>query len=124
MSAGDARAAHSPSSALQVSREDTQDALVLLFTGELDITTLPLARAELVDAERGNSPVLLVDLSRLRFMDSSGVRLVLQADSRARDANRRLVIIPGERPRRVFELLGLLNRLELVSSRAEAVRQL
>jgi anti-sigma B factor antagonist len=124
VSAGDARAAYSPSSALQVSREDTQDALVLMFTGELDITTLPLARAELVDAERGNSQVLVVDLSRLRFMDSSGVRLVLQADSRARDANRRLVIIPGERPRRVFELLGLLNRLELVSSRAEAVEQL
>ena len=45
-----------------------------------------------------------------------------QADSRARDAHRRLVIIPGERPRRVFELLGLIDRLDLAGSRAEAVR--
>jgi anti-sigma B factor antagonist len=108
---------------LQVRREDAEDALVLSLTGELDITTLPLARAELVGAEQADPAVLVVDLSQLRFMDSSGVRLVLQADSRARDAHRRLVIIPGERPRRVFELLGLLDRLDLAGSRAEAVRQ-
>ncbi len=122
MTAGDAKAAHSPSSALQVSREDHGDVQVLTLDGELDITTLSLARAELVEAERAEPSVLVVDLSVLRFMDSSGVRLVLQADSRARNAHRRLVIVPGERPRRVFELLGLIDRLDLAHSRAEAVQ--
>ena len=122
MTAGDAGAVHSPSSALQVSREDRGDVQVLTLDGELDITTLPLARAELVEAERAEPTVLVVDLSVLRFMDSSGVRLVLQADSRARNSHRRLVIVPGERPRRVFELLGLLDRLDLAQSRAEAVQ--
>ena len=32
------------------------------------------------------------------------------------------MIIPGERPRRVFELLGLLDRLDLVHSRAEVAQ--
>ena len=76
MTAGDARAAQSPSSTLEVAREDADGALVLSLTGELDITTLTMARSELVDAERTGPAVLVVDLSLLRFMDSSGVRLV------------------------------------------------
>src|SRR5262249_53985439 len=90
---GEDRATHGPVSALQVYREDIDGRMVLTLTGELDITTLPLARTELADAELTEPTVLIVDLSRLRFMDSSGVGLVLQADSRARAAHRRLVIV-------------------------------
>lgn len=102
-------------SILGVERAVSATAVTLTLTGELDLTTLPMAEREVLAAQDTDATVILVDLSGLEFMDSSAVRLVLQADERARAAGRRLAVACGQGlPRRLFEMLGLHTRLDLV----------
>src|SRR6478672_11611736 len=58
----------------------------VVLTGELDISTYEDARQQLEEAERAEPALLVVDLAGLRFVDSTGVRLILAADERARQA--------------------------------------
>jgi anti-sigma B factor antagonist len=93
---------------------------VLTFTGDLDIATLAEAELAVAEAEAASPGVLLLDLSALGFIDSSGVRLVLQADARAREAGRRLAVVLGDgRSLRLFEVLGLVTRLDVVAGAHE-----
>lgn len=104
-----------PDAILQVHRETGATVVALVLHGELDITTLPLAEREVGAAAAAGPATLLIDLSRLDFVDSSGVRLVLLADDTTRAAGRRLTVRLGTGPaRRVFELLGLVDRLDIV----------
>jgi anti-anti-sigma factor len=58
---------------------------------------------------------VLLDLSKLTFLDSTGLRCVVRADERAREEGRRLVVVKGpEAVQRVFEITRLQERLELV----------
>jgi anti-sigma B factor antagonist len=87
------------------------------LSGELDIATAGRAEDELRRAEAGEPDVLAVDLAGLTFMDSTGLRLIVAAASRARAADRRLVVVRGPDPvHRVLELTGLEGRLEVVES--------
>jgi anti-anti-sigma factor len=100
---------------LRVERASDAGVTTLTFTGDLDIATLVEAEDAVAVAERETPDALVVDLSGLGFLDSSGVRLVLQAEARARAAGRRLAVVLGTgRALRLFEVLGLLSRLEVV----------
>lgn len=88
---------------------------VVTLHGELDIATLGEATALVEAAEATAPPVLLIDLSALTFVDSSGVRLVLLAEQRARDAGRAVAVRLGRGPAlRVFRALGLTEKLDIV----------
>jgi anti-anti-sigma factor len=111
-----------PTSALRIQRRDTGRGVELVLLGELDITTLSDAE-RVVGAAEDTTPVLLLDLGGLEFCDSSGVRLVLLADERARAAGRRLVVDLGDGPaQRVFAALGLLDRLHLADGAGDRAR--
>jgi anti-sigma B factor antagonist len=85
------------------------------LSGELDISTYEDALAQLEAAERSSPELLVVDLAGLRFVDSTGVRLVLSADERARQTGRRLALRLGDgQARRVFTALGLVDRFEVL----------
>ncbi len=90
----------------------------VVLTGELDISTYEDARQLLEDAERAEPELLVVDLAGLRFVDSTGVRLILAADERARQAGRRVALRLGHGlARRVFSALGLLDRFDVLDGR-------
>ena len=56
-----------------------------------------------------------LDLSGLTFLDSTGLRLIVAADQRAREADRRLVVVKGPvAVHRVFSITKLDERLEMV----------
>ena len=78
---------------------------------------------ELRRVEADEPPVVVLDLSRLTFLDSTGLRCLVTADERARDAGRRLVIVRGPEPvQRVFTITRLEERLEMVDD-ASAVAE-
>jgi anti-anti-sigma factor len=59
--------------------------------------------------------VLVLDLSDLTFLDSTGLRTVVTADERARENGRRLVVVRGpDAVQRVFAITRLEERLEMV----------
>ena len=63
----------------------------------------------------------MLDLRGLEFMDSSGLRLVVMADMRAREAGRRFALVRGgDTVHRVFEITRMSERLEFVNAPEEA----
>ncbi len=93
---------------------------VVGLSGELDLASASALEASLRQCEDGVQTILL-DLRGLSFMDSSGLRVILAADSRARSRGGRLVLVPG-RPgvQRVFEVTLLDRQLEFVDDPSKA----
>jgi anti-anti-sigma factor len=93
----------------------------IVFEGELDIATSPGAEAELKRVEADGASLIVLDLRGLTFMDSTGLRLLVAADARARDAGHRLAIVKGpEAVHRVLEITGLDAKLDLIADPADA----
>jgi len=88
--------------------------VTVVVTGEIDLATAPLLSAALV--EHRDAELLVVDLTGTLFIDSTGVRILIEADRRAVDSAAQLVVIVGDGPvRRVLELCELDGRLTIVS---------
>jgi anti-anti-sigma factor len=103
-------------------RERSPGTAEVVLTGELDIATLDDALRQVEAAEATAPALLVIDLSALSFVDSSGVRLALLADDRARAAGRRVAVRLGTGPAlRVFQALGLLDKLDVLPAHPGAV---
>ena len=86
------------------------------LSGELDMLSASCL-GDALAAARGNVAVIL-DLSQLTFMDSSGLHAILTARNRLSEAGCRLVILRGSHQvQRVFEVSGVDGVLEFVSAR-------
>ncbi len=103
-------------SPFEVTIEEHGAAVHARLGGELDISTAPRLEESLQRAEADRPALLVIDLSGLDFMDSTGLRLLISADSRSREAGRRFVLIQGnEMVQRVLRLTRLDERLEIVA---------
>jgi anti-anti-sigma factor len=88
---------------------------ILILNGELDLSTAPQVEGALADAEGKQPERMVLDLRQLAFMDSTGLRVVLAADGRARKDGRRLEVVPGPpQVHRVFRIALLDKRLTFV----------
>jgi anti-anti-sigma factor len=100
---------------LEIQVEENDGMAIVALSGELDISAVGRVEEELRQAEAKAPQVVVLDLRGLTFMDSSGLRLVLEADMRARREARRFAIVPGpESVHRVFLIALLDKRLEFV----------
>jgi anti-sigma B factor antagonist len=100
---------------LDVETEDRDGLVHVALKGELDLSTVGKVQDELRRVEQGEPPVMVLDLSRLTFLDSTGLRCLVTADERGREAGRRVVIVRGPEPvQRVFTITRLEERLEMV----------
>ena len=104
-----------------VTTTERPDGVLVALSGELDLASATRLEDELRSVEASSPGVIVLDLQALSFMDSSGLRALLAADSRARERGSRLVIVRGdERVQRVLRITRLDERLEIVDS-ADAV---
>ncbi len=83
------------------------DAIVVDLAGELDLYNAHLAREALLEAAERSPERLVVDLSEVTFIDSTGLGVLVE--TRTRLANRRafLLVAPGLETRRALEISGL-----------------
>jgi len=104
--------------------ETTRDGTVAIVapTGDLDLSGATVLEAELERlAADPELAAVVLDLRRLDFMDSSGLRLVVLADMKAREAGRGFSLIRGgETVHRVFEITRMSARLDFVDDAQEA----
>lgn len=90
--------------------------VVLELAGELDLESAPeldrrLRQLAAANSGRPNSGRLLIDLSGLEFMDSSGLAVMVRAQRDASENGHRLALRPGPtQVQRLFELTGMLER--------------
>jgi anti-sigma B factor antagonist len=87
------------------------DAVVIVLRGELDLTSVPLFERELRDAESSGPGRVVIDLSGLDFMDSTGLRALLQARERSKSNGHELALRRG--PRQVQRVLELTKTLDV-----------
>jgi anti-sigma B factor antagonist len=100
---------------IQVQRNG--DAVLLAASGDLDLAAVEPAEGEFHQAESPAAKVIVVDLSRVEFIDSSGLRVLLLAASRASDAGRRFVVAgAGGQVKRVIEMTGSDQLFELTAA--------
>jgi anti-sigma B factor antagonist len=98
-----------------VTIEQRGTAVHLSLTGELDISTAQRLEDDLRRIEAERPELVVLDLQGLSFMDSTGLRLLITADARAREDGRRLAIVQGnEMVQRVMRLTRLDERLNIV----------
>jgi anti-anti-sigma factor len=103
--------------------ETTQsgDVTLVRIGGELDLrgSTVLDPELERVAAETA-TPMVVLDLRDLNFLDSSGLRSVLVADARLRRDGRRLVLVRGSATvQRVFSVTRMEERLDFVDDERE-----
>ena len=86
------------------------------LAGELDLSSALVFDEELRRIEEDDkSATVVLDLRKLKFLDSTGLRLIWSAHSRAKRCGRSLRIIPGSAAvRRIFRLTGMNDRLDFV----------
>jgi anti-anti-sigma factor len=88
---------------------------VVALSGDLDASTVDALDEALGYAEASAAEEIVVDLSQLAFMDSSGLRLILAAHARSQADSDRMRLVRGpRRVQRVFELTGMESRLPFV----------
>jgi anti-sigma B factor antagonist len=83
--------------------------------GELDLHSVHRVETVLDDLRAEGCRDIVLDLRGLTFMDSTGLRLITSADSRAREQGRRVTIVQGpDAVKRVFTITRLDERLDIV----------
>src|SRR5215207_7125988 len=74
---------------------DDADELYVTLEGELDISNVERFEHDLMELEQRRPPLIVLDLRAVRFIDSTGLSLLLNADARARRQSRHVTIVSG-----------------------------
>jgi anti-anti-sigma factor len=92
---------------------------VVTVIGEVDATTTGTLRAALRAIPE---PDVLLDLSDMTFMDSAGIRVLLDVYNRVRDRDGSIAVC-GLRPspRKMLELVGLAEHIPIFATVGEAI---
>lgn len=112
---------------MKVTTEKKRRALIVRIDGELDLHTSPVLQ-ERVTAAFAESPqlrALVVVLSNVAFIDSSGLGALLACYRDLSAMGKRFVLAnPQTAVRKVLQLSGIINRIDVVDSEAQAVLRL
>lgn len=93
----------------------SEDTYVLALYGELDLSTVGEVSRELVRAEATGASEIVIDLSALHFMDSTGIQLLMEAHARSRADGDRLRLLRGPAEvQRALEICGLDRELPFI----------
>ena len=119
----DSFAASTPSRAHRgefgVTRHDTDDGAVRLsLSGELDLASADRLESALDELRASSASGVILDLRGLSFIDSTGLRVIIQLHERMRAAGMPLEIWEGPAPvARVFEISGAREQLPFTPPR-------
>jgi anti-sigma B factor antagonist len=104
-----------------VERSRSEGYEVLAVEGELDIATAPRMIAVLNEALADVVAPLVVDLSEVVFMDSTGLALLMNARRRLlRRGQGFAIVCPGGPLARVFEIVDMVDSLRVCPDRESA----
>jgi anti-sigma B factor antagonist len=101
-----------PQDILSIDVQTTPDGTAQLFTlhGSLDIATSPSVRAALLEAAEGGQHDVIVDLTNLEFLDSTGLGALIGAHKRSKEHGGRVRLVAQEgQILRLLRITGLLG---------------
>lgn len=90
------------------------NAALVVLAGELDVSTVGQLYSELAELTRAGVSHVTLDLSALDFLDSTGVSVIIAEHKRVQAMDGGLTILtPSRSVRRVFEITGLVDYLNI-----------
>jgi anti-sigma B factor antagonist len=93
---------------MQIETTSSSDRQVLMVSGEVDLATSPDLDVAIIAALESGTESLVIDLTKVTFMDSSGLGVIVRGLKRCREADKDLdLVISNERVLKVFGITGL-----------------
>lgn len=96
-------------------------ASVVEVGGEVELHSASQLRDELMRASEVEKPCVVVDLTRVTFIDSTGLGVLVGALKRVRERGALSLVCPQRAVRRVFEITGLTQVFPIYDTLEEAV---
>ena len=107
---------------LSLSTEDVDGYRVVAVRGEVDIHSAPALRKCLHESVDDAHPDLVVDLSDIAFIDSTGLGVLVAGQNRAGELGGKLsVVCAQERVLKLFRITGLDGVFAIFATREEAL---
>ena len=94
------------------------------FTGQLDAYSEKQFLTYVTDVLKANTSSLVVDLSKIDFLDSSGLGAMVQLAKQCTDAKRNFQVVGNARVAQTVRLVRLEEFLHLVPDLESALSQL
>lgn len=95
---------------VDIKSEHGGDAIVYRLRGSLDVATAPSLRAALIEAANEGKHDIIVDLSQLEFLDSTGLGALIGAHRRALEHGGCVRLIVSDGPiQRLLTITGLMR---------------
>ena len=97
-------------------------AKALDLEGEVDVYTAPLLRQAIMDQVEAGTKHLLVDLTKVEYLDSTGLGILIGGVKRLKEQDGSLRLVgPSARITRIFEITGLNKIFDVYGTEQEAL---
>ena len=107
---------------IRVSSERSGDATIVHAEGELDLHTAPTLQSEIDSALEQDLARMVVDLSKVDFMDSTGLSVIVAAVAAMRAQGGEVRVVTGaDKITKVFTLTGVDQQVGMFGSLEEAM---
>src|ERR1700686_2520379 len=108
---------------MQISIRRVDNTAIVDVSGDIDLASSPEVRKALLHEVRDNrSPRVVLNLSGVRYIDSSGVASLVEGLKASRDIGSRFILVGLSGPaREVLQLSRLLKVFEIYDTEVEAL---
>ena len=104
--------------------ERVDDIVTVTLSGELDAYDAPGGRASFHEVVEASPAVIVLDLTAVSFLDSTVLGTIVGLLRRVREAGGELrTVLPETTARRIFEITGLDQALDVRPSREQALER-
>jgi anti-sigma B factor antagonist len=110
---------------MDISEDRKADVVILALSGKLDATTAKTFEDRILGVINSGTQRLVVDLSQLDYISSSGLRVLILAAKRLQTVDGKIALCSmKDHVRQVFDLAGFSSMLSIYATRDEAIKGL
>jgi len=107
---------------MELIEQKTEKCVIVSITGRLDTTNYSLLEKKLTDLIDNHEDKILVECSKMDYVSSSGLRILLMALKKITLAKGKFVLCNlQENIREIFEISGFTNIFEIYTTQEEAL---
>jgi anti-sigma B factor antagonist len=93
---------------MQIAATPGSDRYLITVSGEVDLATSPDLDTAIIESVDSEASSIVIDLTDVSFMDSSGLGVIVRGLKRCREADKDLdLVITSDRVLKVFGITGL-----------------
>lgn len=102
---------------LVIDARHDKDRVVLALRGELDLASAPLLQSEIQSSGIETATTVVLDLQELKFIDSTGLRVLLAAHEASRERGQEFAVTRGSpQVQRLLSITGVGEHLRVIAS--------